>query len=223
LDDRLVRPNPIRAAWSAGKPVINGWLGIACPFTAEIMGQQGYDAMTIDLQHGLIGFESAAGMLQALRASGVGTLIRVPGLDPAAIMRALDAGADGVICPMVDTREQAERLVAAVRYPPRGVRSFGPMRAALAAGADYAEHADDEILCFAMIETAAGCVHADEILSTPGLDIKAGLHTGAPAYAARALGWGFDLVTVSSDVRLLAGAARSSVDAVRGLICASGT
>jgi 4-hydroxy-2-oxoheptanedioate aldolase len=219
------------------------------------------------LQHGLIGFESAAGMLQALRASGVGTLIRVPGLDPAAIMRALDAGADGVICPMVDTREQAERLVAAVRYPPRGVRSFGPMRAALAAGADYAEHADDEILCFAMIETAAGCVHADEILSTPGLDgvyigpadltlsltgrrfptgfdreepdmigvirdlldrahaagIKAGLHTGAPAYAARALGWGFDLVTVSSDVRLLAGAARSSVDAVRGLICASGT
>lgn len=254
-----MRQNRIRSNWADGRPVVNGWLGIDCPFTAEIMAEQGYDALTIDLQHGPIGFAGAVAMLQAMRASAVAALVRVPRLDPAALMRVLDAGADGVICPMIDTPAQAEQLVASVRYPPLGIRSFGPMRAALAAGPAYGEGADAAVLCFAMIETAAGVENLDAIAATPGLDglyvgpadltlaltgrrlpagfdreeeemvrvirhildrahaagIRAGLHTGSAAYALRAVEWGFDLVTISSDVRLLAGAARASVDAFR--------
>jgi 4-hydroxy-2-oxoheptanedioate aldolase len=255
-------PNGIRAQWSAGKPVINGWLSIACPFTAEIMAAQGYDSITIDLQHGLVGYQVATTMLQAMRASAVTPLVRVPWLDPAAIMKSLDAGAYGVICPMINTREEAERLVSYVRYPPDGVRSFGPTRANFSAGADYGQHADAEVLCFAMIETADAVANLDAIVSTPGLDgvyigpadltlglsgrryptgfdreepeiveviqtilhkahkagIRACLHNGTPTYAAKAIGWGFDLVTISNDVRLLAGAAQASVATARKLI-----
>lgn len=255
-------PNGIRANWACGKPVINGWLSIACPFTAEIMAGQGYDSITIDLQHGLIGYEVATTMLQAMRASGVTPLVRVPWLDPAAIMKVLDAGAYGVICPMINTRAEAERLVSYVRYPPNGVRSFGPTRANFSAGADYGQHADEQILCFAMIETAEAYANLDAIVSTPGLDgvyigpadltlgltgrryptgfdreepelveailailhkardagIRACLHNGTPSYAAKAVGWGFDLVTISNDVRLLAAAAQASVAAARKLI-----
>jgi 4-hydroxy-2-oxoheptanedioate aldolase len=255
-------PNGIRAKWAAGQPVINGWLSIACPFTAEIMAEQGYDSITIDLQHGLVGYEVATSMLQAMRASAVTPLIRVPWLDPAAIMKALDAGAYGVICPMISTREEAERLVSYVRYPPKGVRSFGPTRASFSAGADYGRHADEEVLCLAMIESAEAMANLDAIVSTPGLDgvyigpadltlgltgrrfptgfdreepemvdairtilekahaagLRACLHNGTPTYAAKAVGWGFDLVTISNDVRLLAGAAQASVAAARQLI-----
>jgi 4-hydroxy-2-oxoheptanedioate aldolase len=255
-------PNGIRAQWSAGKPVINGWLSIACPFTAEIMAAQGYDSITIDLQHGLVGYEVATTMLQAMRASAVTPLVRVPWLDPAAIMKSLDAGAYGVICPMINTREEAERLVSYVRYPPHGVRSFGPTRANFSAGTDYGQHADAEVLCFAMIETADAVANLEAIVATPGLDgvyigpadltlgltgrryptgfdreepemveaiqtilhkahqagIRACLHNGTPTYAAKAIGWGFDLVTISNDVRLLAGAAQASVATARKLI-----
>lgn len=169
-----MQPNPIKTLWEQGKPVLNGWLSIACPFTAEIMAAQGYDALTIDLQHGLVGYEVATTMLQAMRASGVAPLVRVPWLDPGAVMRVLDAGAYGVICPMINTAEEAQRLVSFVRYPPMGVRSFGPLRAAFAVSAgdiaDYGAHADGHLLCFAMIETAEGVAHVDEIVTVPGLD-----------------------------------------------------
>jgi len=257
-----MRANAIRQAWAAGKPVINGWLSIACPFTAEIMAHQGYDSITIDLQHGLVGYEVATAMLQALYASPVTPLVRVPWLDPGAIMKALDAGAYGVICPMINTPEEAARLVSCVRYPPAGTRSFGPTRVSIAAGADYGEHADSEVLCFAMIETAEAFANLEAIAATPGLDglyigpadltlgltgrqyrtgfdreepemvaaiktilnaahkagIRACLHNGTPTYAAKAVGWGFDLVTISNDVRLLAGAAQASVATARQLI-----
>src|SRR5579862_6907925 len=160
-------PNGIRQNWAAGKPVLNGWLSISGPFTAEIMAAQGYDSVTIDLQHGLIGYDAATSMLQAMRASGVTPMVRVPWLDPADIMKALDAGAYGVICPMINTREEAQRLVSYMRYPPNGVRSFGPTRANFSAGADYGQHADGEVLCFAMIETAEAFANVDAIASTP--------------------------------------------------------
>jgi 4-hydroxy-2-oxoheptanedioate aldolase len=254
--------NKILRKWAANEPVLNGWLSIACPFTAEIMAEQGYDSITIDLQHGLVGYEMATVMLQAMRASAVTPLVRVPWLDPAAIMKALDAGAYGVICPMINNRAEAERLVSYVRYPPKGARSFGPTRANYSAGADYGAHADQELICLAMIETAEALANADEILSTPGLDgvyigpadltlgltgrryrtgfdreepemieailailqkahnagVRACLHNGSAAYAAKAVGWGFDLVTIGNDARLLAEAARDSVATARSLI-----
>lgn len=254
--------NRIRELWSEGKPVINGWLSTSSSFVAEIMAAQGYDALTIDCQHGFVSYEAATGMLQAMRASGVVPMVRVPWLDPGDIMKALDAGAYGIICPMINNREEAERFVSYMRYPPHGVRSFGPTRALFAAGADYGQHADAEVLAFAMIETAEAMANLDEIVTTPGLDgvyigpadltlgltgrkyptgfdrqepemieaiqlvlrkakeagIRAGLHNGTPAYAAKAVGWGFDLVTISNDVRLLAGAAQQSVADARKLM-----
>ncbi len=257
-----MRQNTIRKLWAEGKPVINGWLSIACPFTAEIMAEQGYDSLTIDLQHGLVGYEVATTMLQAMRASTAMPLVRVPWLDPAHVMKALDAGAYGVICPMVNTAADAARLVSYVRYPPAGVRSFGPTRANFSAGADYGQHSDGEVLCLAMIETAEAMANLESIVATPGLDgvyigpadltmgltgrkyptgfdreepemleaiqrilavahaagIKAALHNGTPAYAAKAVGWGFDMVTISNDVRLLAGAAQATVKNARELM-----
>lgn len=254
-----MKRNNIKSLWADGKPVLNGWLALACPFSAEIMAEQGYDSITIDLQHGLVGYEVATTMLQAMRASPVVPLVRVPWLDPGDIMKALDAGAYGVICPMVNTAEDAARLVSYVRYPPLGSRSFGPIRANFSAGADYGQHADGQVLCFAMIETAEALANIDEIVSTPGLDgvyigpadltlgltgrkyprgfdreepeiveailhilkrahhagIKAALHNGTPEYAARAVEWGFDLVTVASDARLLTAAAQASVKSFR--------
>ena len=131
-------PNKLKAIWLEGRPVLNGWLSIGNSFTAEIMAAQGYDSVTIDLQHGALDYGAALPMLQAMRASGVVPLARVPWNEPGIIMKVLDAGAYGVICPMVNTAADARRLVDAVRYPPAGSRSFGPTRALYAAGADYA-------------------------------------------------------------------------------------
>ena len=251
--------NPIKTLWADGKAAVNGWLSVGNSFTAEIMASAGYDSITADLQHGAFDYHAMLGMFQALRASGVATMARVPWLDAGAIMKVLDAGAYGVICPMVNSREEAERLVSYMRYPPRGTRSFGPTRVNFSAGADYGSEADDNVLCFAMIETLEAYERVEEIAATPGLDglyigpadltlgltgrkyrtgfdreepemveaihrildaahkagIRAGLHNGTAAYAAKAIGWGFDLVTVSNDVRLLAGAAEASVAEVR--------
>lgn len=254
--------NGVKQRWAEGKPVINGWLSIGNSFSAEIMAGQGYDSLTIDMQHGIVGYDGTVPMLQAMRASGVTPLVRVPWLDPADIMKALDAGAYGVICPMINTRAEAERLVSYVRYPPAGVRSFGPSRALFSAGPGYAAEADDEIICLAMIETAQAYENLENILATPGLDgvyigpadltlglqgkryapgfdrrepemieaikrilhaahkagKRAALHNGTPEYAAEAVGWGFDFVTVSNDVRLLAAAADASVRKFRELV-----
>ncbi len=162
--------NKLKALWAEGKPTLNGWLSIGNPFTAEIMAAQGYDSLTIDAQHGALDYSNLLPMLQAMRASGVVPLARAPWCEPGIIMKVLDAGAYGVICPMVNTAEQAAEFVSYLRYPPRGQRSFGPTRANFSAGANYAAEANDEILGFAMIETAQGMDNLDAIAATPGLD-----------------------------------------------------
>ena len=163
-------PNAIRRLWSEGKPVLNGWLSIGSPFVAEILAAQGYDSLTIDQQHGLLGYEALAPMLQAMKASPVTPMVRVPWLSAGDIMKALDAGALGIICPMINSRAEAERFVSCMRYPPHGQRSFGPTRAVFAHGSDYGREADASVLCLAMIETADGMRNLDEIVATPGLD-----------------------------------------------------
>ena len=258
--------NALKPIWTDGRASLNGWLAIANSFSAEIMAAQPYDSVTIDMQHGLVDYSAVVPMLQAMHASGVVPLVRVPWLEAGAIMKVLDAGAYGVICPMINNRQQAEQLVSCVRYPPDGTRSFGPTRALFSAGADYAQNANDEVLCLAMIETAEAMENLEEIVSTPGIDgvyigpsdltlgiakgrltphfdreeeemvaairkilaaaheagIIAALHCGTPDYAARAVTWGFDMVTVSSDVRLLTAAAIDSVSRTRELIDAAG-
>jgi 4-hydroxy-2-oxoheptanedioate aldolase len=253
--------NKLKALWADGKPTINGWCSIGNPFTAEIMAAQGFDSITIDMQHGALDYSNVLPMFQAMRASGAVLMARVPWNEPGIIMKALDAGAYGIICPMVNTAEEAARFVSYLRYPPLGQRSFGPTRVSFAAGANYAGEANDNMLAFAMIETAEGMANLESIAATPGLDgiyvgpadltlsltqgrlppgfdreepemiaalqtivaackkngIRAALHCGTPDYAARAIGWGFDMTTVGGDSRFLATAASAAVAGFRKL------
>ncbi len=165
-----MRENRIRTIWKAGGAVLNGWLAIPTAFSAETMAHQGWDALTIDLQHGVVDYQAAVNMLTAISTTNTVPVVRVPWLDPGILMKMLDAGAYAVICPMVNTRDDAERLVAATHYQPRGSRSFGPVRALLYGGADYPQHANDTIVVFAMIETKQALDNLDDILSVAGLD-----------------------------------------------------
>ncbi|HSV58862.1 MAG TPA: aldolase/citrate lyase family protein [Variovorax sp.] len=165
-----MRANRLRELWSSGGAAINGWLAIPNSFSAETMAHQGWDSLTIDLQHGVTDYQAMLGMLQAISTTATVPIVRVPWLEPGILMKSLDAGAYGVICPMVNTREDAQNLVAWTHYAPRGTRSFGPVRALLYGGADYPQHANDTIVTFAMIETAKALDNLDAIMSVEGLD-----------------------------------------------------
>jgi 4-hydroxy-2-oxoheptanedioate aldolase len=165
-----MRENRIRSIWNAGGTVVNGWLAIPSSFSAEVMAHQGWDSLTVDLQHGVTDYASAVAMFTAISTTPTMPIARVPWLDPGIIMKVLDAGAYGVICPMVNCREDAEKFVHACRYAPAGGRSFGPIRALLYAGPDYPTKANDTIVTFAMVETRQALDRLDEILSVKGLD-----------------------------------------------------
>jgi 4-hydroxy-2-oxoheptanedioate aldolase len=165
-----MRENRLRTLWKSGGAAINGWLAIPNSFSAETMAHQGWDSLTIDLQHGVVDYQSMVPMLQAISTTDTVPVVRVPWLEPGILMKTLDAGAYGVICPMVNTREDAQNLVAWTHYAPRGTRSFGPVRALLYGGPDYPQHANDTIVTFAMIETAKALDNLDSILSVEGLD-----------------------------------------------------
>jgi 4-hydroxy-2-oxoheptanedioate aldolase len=165
-----MRENRIRSIWKAGGAVLNGWLAIPTAFSAETMAHQGWDSLTIDLQHGVVDYQAAINMLTAISTTDTVPVVRVPWLEPGILMKMLDAGAYALICPMVNTREDAERLVAVTHYAPRGTRSFGPIRALLYGGTDYPKHANDTIVVFAMIETKQALDNLDDIMSVKGLD-----------------------------------------------------
>lgn len=165
-----MRDNRLRQIWKSGGAAVNGWLAIPNSFSAETMAHQGWDTLTIDLQHGVVDYQAMIPMLQAISTTATVPVVRVPWLEPGILMKVLDAGAYGVICPMVNTREDAQKLVAYTSYAPRGTRSFGPVRALLYGGADYPEHANDTVVRFAMIETAAALDNLDGIMSVEGLD-----------------------------------------------------
>ena len=167
---REMRENRVKRLWRAGQPALGGWLTIPSSFSAEVFAHAGFDWITVDMQHGIIDYQVAVTMLQAISTTETVPFVRVPWNEPGIIMKALDAGAYGVIVPMVNSRAEAEAAVAACRYAPRGIRSYGPVRAALYAGRDYYAHADDEIACIAMIETKEALASLDEILGVPGVD-----------------------------------------------------
>jgi len=168
--ERDLRENRVKRIWQEGGAVLNGWLHVPSTFCAEVMAHAGYDSLTIDLQHGASDFGDALGMMQAISTTEAVPFVRVPWNDPGLIMRLMDAGAYGVICPMINTGEEAERFVGACRYPPEGYRSFGPFRATLYAGTDYPAHANEAVVTMAMIETAEALENLEEIMGVPGLD-----------------------------------------------------
>ena len=185
-----MRKNKAKEIIKNGKAVINGWLQIPSTVSAEIMAQQGWDSLTIDMQHGLVDYTNAMPMMQVISATEVVPLARVNWNEPGQIMKILDAGCYGVICPMVSNRKEAENFIQACQYPPKGYRSFGPIRASIYGGNDYAKQADNEVLKLAMIETKEALEKLDEILDTPNLD---GIYIG-PADLSLSVGEepGFD-------------------------------
>jgi len=165
-----MRENAMKRHWREDRPALGGWLSIPSAFSAEMMAHQGLDWLCIDMQHGLIDYETALAMLQAISTTSTTPVVRVPWNDQAIIMKMLDAGAYGVIVPMVNSRADAEAATAACRYPPQGIRSFGPIRAVYYAGFDYFAYANREVCCIPQIETATAVENLDEILSVPGVD-----------------------------------------------------
>ena len=179
-----MKDNNVRTIWARGDAVINGWCAIPDSYCTELMAHVGFDSLTIDLQHGVVDYQAAVTMLQAMSTTDVVPLVRLPWNDPAWIMKTLDAGVLGVICPMINNVEQAEKLVGACKYPPRGYRSFGPIRAKVCHGGDYHDHANDNLIVMPQIETLEAIENIDEILTVPGID---GVYVG-PSDLSMALG-----------------------------------
>lgn len=179
-----MRENKALNAWREDKQTIGCWLSLANTYSAEAISKLGFDWVCVDLQHGMIDYPDLANMLPAISTSDATPIVRVPWNEPYEIMKVLDAGAYGVIVPMVNNREEALQAVSACRYPPEGSRSFGPIRGALYGGRGYAQEANDQIACIAMIETQEGIEKVEEIASTPGLN---GIYIG-PADLALAMG-----------------------------------
>ncbi len=174
--------NALRRFLDGGGSAIGSWCTTPSTFTAEILTSEAVEFVCFDCQHGLVDGSALAGLLAAVRGD-VTPLVRVPANDAAAIGRALDLGAGGVIVPLVATAEEAGRAVAACRYPPRGIRSYGPSRAGLTLGPDP-DALEAHAMCFVMIETPDAVGRADEISAVEGLS---GVYVG-PADLAVGLG-----------------------------------
>ena len=170
-----LRENKLKGIWQSGGTVLNGWLHIPSTWSAEVMANQGWDSVTVDMQHGLMNIETAIQMFQAISTTDTVPLARVTWNEPGLIMRLLDGGAYGIICPMVNTREECEHFVGACRYHPDGYRSSGPTRARVYGGSDYLKFANETVLTIAMIETREALENVEAIASVPGLD---GLYIG---------------------------------------------
>lgn len=247
-----IRPNRLRQIWQDGGAAANGWITLPSTLIAETLAHLNFDSITLDMQHGHIDYRDAWGMLTAISTTDTVPIVRVPWNEPGILMRVLDAGAYGVICPMINTREQAEAFVAACRYPPLGERSYGPIRAKLYGGADYYETANQTVMTFAMIETPEAIKNIAEITSVPGLDgiyigpgdlsasmgqrpkfdhgpgpvrdaintaLKAavdngtiaGIHNATAEYAREMIGAGFQIVSVSSDLKFMSDGIENSL------------
>jgi 4-hydroxy-2-oxoheptanedioate aldolase len=182
----------LREKWAADRPVLATFLTGPDAWAAELMTHAGYEVLVIDIQHGLASFTEALAMMRVIAAGGAAPMARVTWNDPAEMMKLLDAGAAGIICPMINDRAGADAFVSACRYPPVGFRSYGPVRLRL-------HHPDDfeRPLTFAMIETAQAMENLDAIAATPGLD---GLFIGPYDLT---LSMGFEKMADFSDQRVL--------------------
>jgi 4-hydroxy-2-oxoheptanedioate aldolase len=176
--------NRVRTLWERGEPAVVGWLQMPGTLHAEALARAGYDAIVIDLQHSPIDFSTAVPMIIAIENGGAEPFVRVRWNDASEIMKLLDAGAYGIVVPMIDTAEQAGLFASALHYPPRGVRSFGPRRPPFRFGPGYAAMASQTVVSLAMIETRDGIDNLDAILATEGFD---GVFIG-PTDLALALG-----------------------------------
>ncbi|MFK7919823.1 MAG: HpcH/HpaI aldolase/citrate lyase family protein [Ilumatobacter sp.] len=160
----------LKQKWAAGASTLGIWMTSSSPDNAEIVADADVDYITLDMQHGLVDYNGVLTMMRALARTSATVTVRVPWNEPGIIGKVLDAGAMGVIIPMVNTAEQARRAVAACRYAPEGSRSYGPIRAKTVNGPGYYSAANERVACIPMIETVEAISNLDEILAVPGID-----------------------------------------------------
>jgi 4-hydroxy-2-oxoheptanedioate aldolase len=197
--------------WQSDSPMIGTWCSIPSPYVVELIGSLGFDWICVDVQHGFIDEGALPSMLRAAEVAGVAALVRTRWNEPAGIMRALDAGAAGVIVPLVHTAAEAAQAAGACRYPPEGERSYGPMRP-LVDGAPVGRDA----LCVVMVESVRAVDVVDEISSTAGVDA---VFVGPGDLSLSAFGTrGSDVSALSA--RVASACAASGV--VAGTTCSTG-
>ena len=188
----------LRRAWDEDRTVLTIFLTIPSSETAELVAHAGWEVVTIDMQHSMADFRQTLEMLYAMSSTSAVPFVRLPWNDPAIAMKMIDAGVMGLICPMIDTAADVEKFVGACRFPPRGYRSFGPIRARHYASGDYRSFSDEQVQTFAMIETAAAAANLEEISAVPGLN---GLFVGPWDLS---LGLGLEPVADFTNGKLLA-------------------
>lgn len=181
-----MRENSLIALKAAGKTALNAWVSVGSGYQAEMLGHAGFDAVTVDLQHGPYGFDTAVHLLQAISSTPAMPMARSAGSTLAEINKLLDAGAYGIICPLIESVDGAAAFARACRYPPRGDRSFGPARGLTYGGTDYAAGADGQIFSLAMIETLAALDCIEQIAQVEELS---GIYVG-PSDLGLAMGLG---------------------------------
>jgi 4-hydroxy-2-oxoheptanedioate aldolase len=190
----------LAARLRAGETVHSGWCGLPYPIIAEMIGRDGFPAVTIESQHGLWDLNGILNGIAAVRQGGAAPIVRVPFGDFATVSRVLDFGAEGIIAPMINTPQDARALAAAAKYPPIGERSWGPHRAMTFAGISdqslYLREANDYVVTLAMIETRTALKNLDAIIDTPGID---GIFLG-PSDLSIALSDGGQVDPMSADV-----------------------
>ncbi len=168
-----MRANHVKRRLIAGEPSVGTWLSLPSPEAAEYVATLGFDWLVVDTEHNAIDIRTLSQMFGVIAPAGVAPMVRIPWNSAENFKRVLDAGAWGVVVPMVNSREEAERAVEATRFPPAGARSVGGSMPAIrygTTGGDYLKRADDEIVIVLQIEHVTGVEHADEILSVPGVD-----------------------------------------------------
>lgn len=164
----------LAARLRAGETVHSGWCSLPYPIVAEMIGREGFPAVTLDAQHGLWDIATLISGIAAVRQAGASPVARVAVGDFGSVSRLLDFGAEAVIAPMINTPEEARAFAMAAKFPPMGERSWGPHRATMLAGipnqTDYLREANHDTIAFAMIETRTALANVDAIAGTPGID-----------------------------------------------------
>jgi 2-keto-3-deoxy-L-rhamnonate aldolase RhmA len=209
-----MRENTLKRRMQAGETVLGSWLSLPDAVAAEAMAQVGFDWLLIDMEHGPAALNEAAAMLTAVRTTGVTGIIRVAWNESSQIQRTLDLGCAGILVPVINTAEDARRVVRDARFPPLGERSRGGVRTTLAFATDamtYFERANDEVLVLVQIETELAVENVDEVLAVEGID---GVFVGPNDLAASGLKrwpdvWGTDEAYMTL-VRRVSAAARKA-------------
>jgi 4-hydroxy-2-oxoheptanedioate aldolase len=168
-DDGIQSRPSLRNVWEQGRTAVGAWCAIPSALSAEVLARTGFDWLCIDMQHGCMDYPTALEMIRAIDATPCRSIVRVPWNEPGMIGRVLDAGADGVIIPMIRTPADARAAVDACLYPPNGCRSFGPMRVGLRDGGSYFSEANSRVLVIPMIETEDALANVEAIAATPGV------------------------------------------------------